>query len=178
LNRGFGWPARPGCKATWRLRFPFGLNWTERHSRDRERCERGPAGSPIRNWNRWFWDGVSIPPCEALRGCEPPTSQDNRSDLTRLLWALGKKWGFEEISVDSRVWRAAALCYCVKETAGHRNGGSDRMESQLGEHQRHGSRRPKLIKPQAAIRPRTHYSIRRPDLDVWTTSICGQASVI
>ncbi len=102
---------------------------------------------------------------------EPPTSQDNRSDLTRLLWALRKSSGLEGISVDSRLLRR--LPFLLREGNWQVTGTvvQTRMESQLGEHQRHGSRRPKLIHIESGDTTKEHYSIV---VDVGTTSVWGQ----
>ncbi|MGB9698340.1 MAG: ASKHA domain-containing protein [Thermodesulfobacteriota bacterium] len=102
---------------------------------------------------------------------EPPSSQDNRSDLARLLWALRKQHGLESISVDFRLikklpfilregaWRVTAI---IVQT---------RMESQLREDQLRGSRRPKLINVEAGDTTKEHYSIV---LDIGTTTIWAQ----
>jgi len=102
---------------------------------------------------------------------EPPSIKDNRSDLSRLLLAMKKLHGLESISVDYRLlqrlpfllreadWRITAT---VVQT---------RMESQLGEYQLRGSRRPKLINLEAGDTTREHYSIV---MDVGTTSVWGQ----
>jgi len=102
---------------------------------------------------------------------EPPTTQDNRSDLTRLLWALRKSSGLEGISVDSRLLRR--LPFLLRERNWQVTGTvvQTRMESQLGEHQRHGSRRPKLIHIEPGDTTREHYSIA---VDIGTTSVWGQ----
>ncbi len=102
---------------------------------------------------------------------EPPTNKDNRSDLSRVLLAMKKQSGLESISVDARLlkklpfvlrqegWRATAT---VVQT---------RMESQLGEYQLRGSRRPKLINLEPGDTSREHFSIV---LDIGTTSVWGQ----
>ena len=102
---------------------------------------------------------------------EPPTIKDNRSDLSRVLLAMKKQNGLESISVDARLlkklpfvlrqdgWRATAT---VVQT---------RMESQLGEYQLRGSRRPKLINLEPGDTTREHFSIV---LDIGTTSVWGQ----
>ncbi len=102
---------------------------------------------------------------------DPPTLSDNTSDLSRLLRALKKQYNLENISVDflllkklphilrSSQWQVTVT---IVQT---------RMESQLGEHQLRGSRRPKMINVEAGNTVATHYSIV---LDVGTTSLWGQ----
>ncbi len=102
---------------------------------------------------------------------DPPTLSDNTSDLSRLLRALKKQYNLENISVDflllkklphllrSAQWEVTVT---IVQT---------RMESQLGEHQLRGSRRPKLINVEAGNTVSSHYSIV---LDVGTTSLWGQ----
>jgi uncharacterized 2Fe-2S/4Fe-4S cluster protein (DUF4445 family) len=102
---------------------------------------------------------------------EPPSSQDNRSDLTRLLWALRKNCGLEGISVDSRLLRRLPFVLREKDWRVTGTVVQTRMESQLGEHQRHGSRRAKLIHLEPGDTTQEHYSIV---VDVGTTSVWGQ----
>ena len=102
---------------------------------------------------------------------EPPTIKDNRSDLSRVLLAMKKHYGMESISVDSRLlkklpfvlraegWRATATLV------------QTRVESQLGEYQLRGSRRPKLINLESGDTTQEHFSIV---LDIGTTSVWGQ----
>ncbi|MBU1206680.1 MAG: DUF4445 domain-containing protein [Proteobacteria bacterium] len=102
---------------------------------------------------------------------EPPTIKDNRSDLSRVLLAMKKHYGMESISVDSRLlkklpfilraegWRATATLV------------QTRVESQLGEYQLRGSRRPKLINLEPGDTTQEHFSIV---LDIGTTSVWGQ----
>ena len=102
---------------------------------------------------------------------EPPTIKDNRSDLSRVLLAMKKHYGMESISVDSRLlkklpfilraegWRATATLV------------QTRVESQLGEYQLRGSRRPKLINLEPGDTTKEHFSIV---LDIGTTSVWGQ----
>ncbi len=102
---------------------------------------------------------------------EPPTIKDNRSDLSRVLLAMKKHYGMESISVDSRLlkklpfilraegWRATATLV------------QTRVESQLGEYQLRGSRRPKLINLEPGDTTLEHFSIV---LDIGTTSVWGQ----
>ncbi|MDI6753869.1 MAG: ASKHA domain-containing protein [Thermodesulfobacteriota bacterium] len=102
---------------------------------------------------------------------EPPTIKDNRADLSRVLLAMKKHYGVESISVDSRLlkklpfilraegWRATATLV------------QTRVESQLGEYQLRGSRRPKLINLEPGDTTQEHFSIV---LDIGTTSVWGQ----
>jgi len=102
---------------------------------------------------------------------EPPTIKDNRSDLSRLLMAMKKLHGLESISLDFRLLKR--LSFILRE-AGWRVTATlaqTRVESQLGEYQLRGSRRPKLIQVEAGNTTREHYSIV---MDVGTTSIWGQ----
>ena len=76
---------------------------------------------------------------------DPPTLSDNVSDLSRLVRALKKHHGLENTSIDflllsklSRALREAGWKVTVTVV-------QTRMESQPGEHQLRGSRRPKLI---------------------------------
>lgn len=102
---------------------------------------------------------------------DAPTIKDNRSDLSRLLMAMKKLYGLESISIDFRllkrlpfVLRGAAwkVTATVAQT---------RMESQLGEYQLRGSRRPKLMQVEPGDTTKEHYSIV---IDVGTTSVWGQ----
>lgn len=102
---------------------------------------------------------------------EPPTIKDNRSDLSRLLLAMKKLHGLESISVDSRLLKR--LPFVLRE-AGWRvtiTLAQTRMESQLGEYQLRGSRRPKLIQVEPGNTTQEHCSIV---IDVGTTSVWGQ----
>jgi len=102
---------------------------------------------------------------------DPPTLSDNVSDLSRLLRALKKQHDLEHISIDflllkklSRSLREAEWKVTVTVV-------QTRMESQLGEHQLRGSRRPKLISVEPGDTTRRHYSIV---MDIGTTSLWGQ----
>ena len=102
---------------------------------------------------------------------EPPTLSDNISDLSRLLRALKRQHGLENISIDflllkrlSRALRDAAWKVTVTVV-------QTRMESQLGEHQLRGARRPKLISVEPGDTTGRHYSIV---MDIGTTSLWGQ----
>jgi uncharacterized 2Fe-2S/4Fe-4S cluster protein (DUF4445 family) len=102
---------------------------------------------------------------------EPPTLKDNRSDLSRLLMALKKNLGLEGISIDSHLlprlpfilrqadWKVTATLV------------QTRVESQLGEYQLRGSRRPKLISLEEGDTTQEHYSIV---LDIGTTTVWAQ----
>ena len=102
---------------------------------------------------------------------EPPTIKDNRSDLTRLLLAMKKQYGMESISVDSRLLKKLPF---VLRDGGWRVTATlvqTRMESQLGEYQLRGSRRPKLINLEPGDTTQEHFSIV---MDIGTTSVWGQ----
>ena len=102
---------------------------------------------------------------------DAPTLKDNRSDLSRVLMALKKSQGMEGISVDSHLlpklpfilrrpnWKVTATLV------------QTRMESQLGEYQLRGSRRPKQISLEEGDTTREHYSIV---LDIGTTTVWAQ----
>jgi uncharacterized 2Fe-2S/4Fe-4S cluster protein (DUF4445 family) len=102
---------------------------------------------------------------------EPPTIKDNRSDLTRLLLAMKKQYGMESISVDSRLLKK--LPFVLREDGWRVTATlvQTRVESQLGEYQLRGSRRPKLINLEPGNTAQEHFSIV---LDIGTTSVWGQ----
>jgi uncharacterized 2Fe-2S/4Fe-4S cluster protein (DUF4445 family) len=102
---------------------------------------------------------------------EPPTIKDNRSDLTRLLLAMKKQYGMESISVDFRLLKK--LPFVLRDGGWHVTATlvQTRMESQLGEFQLRGSRRPKLINLEPGDTTQEHFSIV---LDIGTTSVWGQ----
>ncbi len=102
---------------------------------------------------------------------DPPSLSDNVSDLSRLLRALKKQHDLEHVSIDflllkrlSRALRDAGWKVTVTVV-------QTRMESQLGEHQLRGSRRPRLICVDPGDTTREHYSIV---MDIGTTSLWGQ----
>ncbi|MCP4714126.1 MAG: DUF4445 domain-containing protein [Deltaproteobacteria bacterium] len=102
---------------------------------------------------------------------EPPTLSDNTSDLSRLLRALKQQKGLENISIDflllqklSTIMRQADWNVTVTVV-------QTRMESQLSQHQLHGSRRPKMITVEAGDTTGRHYSVV---LDIGTTSLWGR----
>ena len=102
---------------------------------------------------------------------DPPTLDDNASDLSRLLRALKQQHSLENISIDflllqklSRSLREAAWKVTVTIV-------QTRMESQLGEHQMRGSRRPKMISVEPGNTTDKHYSVV---MDIGTTSLWGQ----
>ena len=102
---------------------------------------------------------------------EPPTIKDNRSDLTRLLLAMKKQYGMESISVDFRLLKK--LPFVLRDGGWHVTATlvQTRMESQLGEYQLRGSRRPKLINLEPGDTAQEHFSIV---MDIGTTSVWGQ----
>ena len=102
---------------------------------------------------------------------DPPTLDDNASDLSRLLRALKQQHSLENISIDflllqklSRSLREAAWKVTVTIV-------QTRLESQLGEHQMRGSRRPKMISVEPGDTTDKHYSVV---MDIGTTSLWGQ----
>jgi uncharacterized 2Fe-2S/4Fe-4S cluster protein (DUF4445 family) len=102
---------------------------------------------------------------------EPPTLDDNASDLSRLLRALKQQHSLENISIDflllqklPRALREAKWKVTVTIV-------QTRMESQLGDHQMRGSRRPKMISVEAGDTTDKHYSVV---MDIGTTSLWGQ----
>jgi uncharacterized 2Fe-2S/4Fe-4S cluster protein (DUF4445 family) len=102
---------------------------------------------------------------------DPPTLDDNASDLSRLLRALKQQHNLENISIDflllkklSRALREAEWKVTVTIV-------QTRMESQLGEHQMRGSRRPKMISVEPGDTTDKHYSVV---MDIGTTSLWGQ----
>ena len=102
---------------------------------------------------------------------EHPTVKDNRSDLTRLLLALKRGFGFEGISVDSRLLPRLPFILREKDWKVTATLVQTRMESQLGEYQLRGSRRTKLISVEPGDTTQEHYSIV---LDIGTTTVWGQ----
>jgi len=102
---------------------------------------------------------------------DPPTIDDNTSDLSRLLRALKQQHNLENISIDflllkklSNILRKANWKVTVTLV-------QTRLESQLSEHQLRGSRRPKMITVEPGDTLDKHYSIV---LDIGTTTLCGQ----
>ena len=102
---------------------------------------------------------------------EPPSMQDNTNDLSRLLLSLKKQYNIENVSVDflvikklSQILRQADWKVTVTLV-------QTRVESQLGEYQLRGSRRPKLINVEPGNTVDTHYSVV---LDIGTTTLWGQ----
>jgi uncharacterized 2Fe-2S/4Fe-4S cluster protein (DUF4445 family) len=99
---------------------------------------------------------------------DPPTKDDNTSDLTRLLRALKRHHNLENISVDFLLlktlpekirkdnWNVTVI---LVET---------RVESQLSNTQFRGSRRPKMIQVEPGDRTSYHYSVV---FDIGTTTI-------
>jgi uncharacterized 2Fe-2S/4Fe-4S cluster protein (DUF4445 family) len=102
---------------------------------------------------------------------DPPTISDNTSDLSRLLRALKKQHNLENISIDFLLLKK--LPHFLRQSKWEVTVTlvQTRMESQLGEHQLRGSRRPKMISVEAGNTVDKHYSIV---LDVGTTSLWGQ----
>ena len=102
---------------------------------------------------------------------DPPTLSDNISDLSRLLRAIKKQYHIENISVDflllkklPHILRQANWDVTITLVR-------TRVESQLGEYQLRGSRKPKLISVEPGNTTDRHYSIV---LDIGTTTLWGQ----
>jgi uncharacterized 2Fe-2S/4Fe-4S cluster protein (DUF4445 family) len=102
---------------------------------------------------------------------EPPSLKDNRSDLSRLLLAMKRDFGFEGISVDSRLLKKLPFILREADWKVTVTLVQTRMESQLGEYQLRGSRRTKLIDLEAGDTTQEHFSIV---LDIGTTTVWGQ----
>jgi len=102
---------------------------------------------------------------------EPPSPRDNRSDLSRLLMALKKSQGMEGISVDSHLLRKLPFVLRQSDWKVTATLVQTRMESQLGDSQLRGSRRPKMISLEEGDTTREHYSIV---LDIGTTTVWAQ----
>lgn len=102
---------------------------------------------------------------------EPPTIKDNRSDLSRLLQGLKKAHGLESISVDFPLLRSLPFTLRESDWKVTATIVQTRMESQLGETQLRGSRRPKMIHLEPGDTTAEHYSIV---MDIGTTSVWGQ----
>ena len=102
---------------------------------------------------------------------DPPTISDNTSDLSRLLRALKKQHNLENISIDFLLLKKLPHFLRQSQWEVTVTLVQTRMESQLGEHQLRGSRRPKMISVEAGNTVDKHYSIV---LDVGTTSLWGQ----
>jgi uncharacterized 2Fe-2S/4Fe-4S cluster protein (DUF4445 family) len=102
---------------------------------------------------------------------DPPTPEDNTSDLTRLLRALKKRHKLDNISVDFLLLKT--LCKKLREGDWKVTAVivQTRVESQLSEFQYRGSRRPKLIQVEPGDTTNTHYSIV---FDIGTTSLWGR----
>jgi uncharacterized 2Fe-2S/4Fe-4S cluster protein (DUF4445 family) len=102
---------------------------------------------------------------------EPSSPRDNRSDLSRLLMALKKSQGMEGISVDSHLLRKLPFVLRQSDWKVTATLVQTRMESQLGDSQLRGSRRPKMISLEEGDTTREHYSIV---LDIGTTTVWAQ----
>jgi uncharacterized 2Fe-2S/4Fe-4S cluster protein (DUF4445 family) len=102
---------------------------------------------------------------------EPPTLDDNASDLSRLLRALKQQHSLENISIDFLLLKKLSRCLREAQWKVTVTIVQTRMESQLGEHQMRGSRRPKMISVEPGDTTDKHYSIV---MDIGTTSLWGQ----
>jgi uncharacterized 2Fe-2S/4Fe-4S cluster protein (DUF4445 family) len=102
---------------------------------------------------------------------EPPSSQDNRSDLSRLLLALRKQHGVEGVSVVPRLLHRLPFLLREADWKVTATLAETRMESHLLESPLIGSRPLRLIGLETGDRTNENYSIA---LDVGTTSVWGQ----
>ncbi len=102
---------------------------------------------------------------------DPPTLDDNTSDLNRLLRALKQQHNLESISIDFLLLKSLSRKLRESNWKVTTTIVQTRMESQLGEHQLRGSRRPKMITIAAGDTTRQHYAVV---LDIGTTSLWGQ----
>jgi uncharacterized 2Fe-2S/4Fe-4S cluster protein (DUF4445 family) len=102
---------------------------------------------------------------------EPPTLNDNISDLSRLLRALKKQHNLENISVDFLLLQKLSKTLRDAEWKVTATIVQTRLESQLGEHQLRGSRRPKMISVDPGDTTNKHYAVV---MDIGTTSLWGQ----
>lgn len=102
---------------------------------------------------------------------QPPTLDDNASDLSRLLRALKKQHSLENISIDFLLLQKLSRCLRDARWKVTVTVVQTRMESQLGEHQFRGSRRPKMISVEPGDTTGTHYAVV---MDIGTTSLWGQ----
>ena len=102
---------------------------------------------------------------------EPPSTQDNTSDLSRLLLLLKRQHNIENVSVDFLVLKKLSQILRQAEWKVTVTLVQTRVESQLGEYQLRGSRRPKLINVEPGNTVDTHYSVV---LDIGTTTLWGQ----
>ncbi len=102
---------------------------------------------------------------------EPPSIRDNRSDLSRLLLAMKKRYNLESISVDPRLLKKLPLVIRAADWKVTATLVQTRMESQGGEDSLHGSKRLKLIQLEAGDTVKDNYSVV---MDIGTTSVWGQ----
>jgi len=101
----------------------------------------------------------------------PPTKEDNVSDLSRLLRAVKKKYGIENISVDFSVIKHLPRTLREADWDVTATIVMTRVQSQLAEFQLRGSRKPKLINVEPGNSVDEHYSVA---LDIGTTTVCAQ----
>lgn len=101
----------------------------------------------------------------------PPSPEDNRSDLSRLLLGLKKSHNIDSISTDFRVIQELPELlrkahWKVTATVVH-----TRVSHSVEDLQFHGPRKPKLIRVEAGDASKEHYSVV---LDIGTTTVWGQ----
>ena len=101
----------------------------------------------------------------------PPSPEDNRNDLSRLLTGLKKNHGIDSISADFRVIRT--LPHLLRQADWNVTATlvNTRVSHPLEDSQFRGPRKPKLIHVEPGDTTREHYSVV---LDVGTTSVWGQ----
>lgn len=100
-----------------------------------------------------------------------PTLEDNISDLSRLLRGLKQTHGLENISVDFRVLKDLPFLLREADFKVTSTLVLTRVESQLGEYQFRGTRKPKLICVEKGDTTKLHHSIV---MDIGTTTVWGQ----
>ncbi|MGQ9859223.1 MAG: ASKHA domain-containing protein [Thermodesulfobacteriota bacterium] len=100
-----------------------------------------------------------------------PSSDDNRSDLSRLLMGLKKTHGLDSISTDFRVIRELPELLRKAQWKITATLVNTRVSPPVEGIQVHGPRKPKLIRVEPGDTSREHYSVV---LDIGTTTVWGQ----
>jgi uncharacterized 2Fe-2S/4Fe-4S cluster protein (DUF4445 family) len=101
----------------------------------------------------------------------PPSPEDNRNDLSRLLLGLKKAHGVDSISTDFRVIRKLPHLLRHADWKVTATLVNTRVAGPLEDSQSRGPRKPKLIQVEPGDTTGEHYSVV---LDVGTTSVWGQ----
>lgn len=101
----------------------------------------------------------------------PPSAEDNRSDLSRLLLGLKKSHGIDSISTDFRVIRELPELLRQADWKVTATLVNTRVSHSVDDFQFHGPRKPKLIRVEPGDTSREHYSVV---LDIGTTTVWGQ----